>query len=168
MATTSPTKSSEAAAEAGAIVVIDALDEVARAKSAGVRTVLVRVTPGIDAETHRAVQTAHARIEVRARRRRRARGGQGRALAPGLDVAGLHVHIGSQLTRSAESLLAVERLANVAAHCREELGWTPRVFDLGGGLAVRHSLNETVPQRRRVRAGAALTSACALGRSRRV
>jgi diaminopimelate decarboxylase len=135
----------QAAAEAGAIVVIDALDEVARANSAGVRTVLVRVTPGIDAETHRAVQTAHveskfglvaddALAAVRD------------ALASGLDVAGLHVHIGSQLTRSAESLLAVERLARVAAHCREELGWTPRVFDLGGGLAVRHSLNETVPQ----------------------
>ena len=134
-----------AAAEAGTLVVIDALDEVARAKAAGVRTVLVRVTPGIDAETHRAIRTAHAESKfglvaddafaaVRD------------ALASGLDVAGLHVHIGSQLTQSKESLLAVERLANVAAHCRDELGWTPRLFDLGGGLAVRHSLNETVPR----------------------
>src|SRR6476646_9141361 len=135
----------QAAAEAGAIVVIDALDEVARATSAGVRNVLVRVTPGIDAETHRAVQTAHAESkfglvadDVLAAVRD--------ALASGLDVAGLHVHIGSPLTRSAESLVAVERLANVAAHCREELGWTPRLFDLGGGLAVRHSLDQEVPQ----------------------
>jgi diaminopimelate decarboxylase len=120
----------QAAAEAGALVVIDAL---------------VRVTPGIDAETHRAIRTAHAESKfglvagdaVAAVRD---------ALASTLDVAGLHVHIGSQLTRSAESLLAVERLANVAAHCREELGWTPRLFDLGGGLAVRHSLSESVPR----------------------
>jgi diaminopimelate decarboxylase len=135
----------QAAAEAGAIVVIDALDEVARAKAAGVRTVLVRVTPGIDAETHRAVQTAHAESKfglVAGDALAAVRD----ALASGLDVAGLHVHIGSQLTRSAESLLAVERLANVAAQCREELGWTPRVFDLGGGLAVRHSLSESVPR----------------------
>jgi diaminopimelate decarboxylase len=134
-----------AAAAAGALVVLDALDEAARAKAAGVETVLIRVTPGIEAETHRAIQTAHAESKfglvsddaVAAVRD---------ATSAGLDVAGLHVHIGSQLTRSAESLLAVERLADVALHCRAELGWAPRVFDLGGGLAVRHSLAENVPE----------------------
>ncbi|TML95983.1 MAG: diaminopimelate decarboxylase [Actinobacteria bacterium] len=133
-----------AAAAAGAFVVLDALDEAARARAAGVQTVLVRVTPGIEAETHRAIRTAHAESKfglvagdaVAAVRE---------ALAAGLDVAGLHVHIGSQLTRAAESLLAVERLVDVAMRCREELGWSPRVFDLGGGLAVRHSLADTVP-----------------------
>jgi len=135
----------QAAAEAGALVVIDALDEVARAKAAGVRTVLVRVTPGIDAETHRAIRTAHAESKF-GLVADDALAAVRDALASGLDVAGLHVHIGSQLTRSAESLLAVERLANVATRCRQELGWAPRLFDLGGGLAVRHSLNETVPQ----------------------
>jgi len=135
----------QAAAAAGALVVIDALDEVARAKAAGVRTVLVRLTPGIDAETHRAIQTAHAESKF-GLVADDALAAVRNALASGLDVAGLHVHIGSQLTRSAESLLAVERLADVATRCREELGWTPRLFDLGGGLAVRHSLNESVPQ----------------------
>jgi diaminopimelate decarboxylase len=128
-----------AAAAAGALVVLDALDEAARAQAAGVETVLVRLTPGIEAETHRAIQTAHAESKfglvaddtVAAVRAARSRG---------LDVAGLHVHIGSQLTRSAESLLAVERLVDVALRCRAELDWTPRMFDLGGGLAVRHSL----------------------------
>ena len=128
-----------AAAAAGALVVLDALDEAARAQAAGVETVLVRLTPGIEAETHRAIQTAHAESKfglvvddtVAAVRDARSRG---------LDVAGLHVHIGSQLTRSAESLLAVERLVDVALRCRAELDWAPRVFDLGGGLAVRHSL----------------------------
>jgi diaminopimelate decarboxylase len=128
-----------AAATAGALVVLDALDEAERAKAAGVETVLIRVTPAIEAETHRAIQTAHAESKfglaandaVAAVRDARARG---------LDVAGLHVHIGSQLTRSDESLLAVERLVDVAHHCQTELGWTARMFDLGGGLAVRHSL----------------------------
>ena len=48
-----------AAAEAGALVAIDALDEPARAAEAGVRRVLVRVTPGVDAETHEAIRTGH-------------------------------------------------------------------------------------------------------------
>ena len=48
-----------AAAEAGALVAIDALDEPARAAEAGVRRVLVRVTPGVEAETHEAIRTGH-------------------------------------------------------------------------------------------------------------
>src|SRR3954465_1222554 len=49
-----------AAAGAGALVVLDALDEVERAAGAGVRRVLVRLTPGIEAETHQSIQTAHS------------------------------------------------------------------------------------------------------------
>ena len=133
-----------AAAAAGAIVVLDSLDEVSRAKAAGVGSVLVRVTPGIEAETHEAIRTAHAESKfglapddaVEAVRR---------ALAAELDVLGLHVHIGSQLTRTSESLLAVERLVDVANRCHEEMAWAPRVFNLGGGLAIRHATAEEPP-----------------------
>ena len=48
-----------AAAAAGAAVVLDAPDEPERAAAAGVRRVLVRLTPGVDAHTHRAIRTAH-------------------------------------------------------------------------------------------------------------
>jgi diaminopimelate decarboxylase len=140
-------KSSEelqAAAAAGALVVLDALEEIPRAKAARVARVLVRLTPEIEAETHRAIRTAHAGSKfglvaddaitaVEA------------AAAAGLDVVGLHVHIGSQLTRTSESLLAVERLVDVAEHCRDELDWTPQVFNLGGGLGVRHNLEDALP-----------------------
>jgi diaminopimelate decarboxylase len=130
-----------AAAGAGALVALDALEEIERARAAKVRSVLIRLTPGIEAETHQAIRTAHAGSKfglapddaVRA---------VGEARAAGLDVAGLHVHIGSQLTRADESLLAVERLLDVARRCPD---WTPRIFDLGGGLGVRHSLDERVP-----------------------
>jgi diaminopimelate decarboxylase len=134
-----------AAATAGALVVLDSLEEAPRAAHAGVRTVLIRVTPAIEAQTHRAIQTAHAESKF-GLVADDALAAVRDALAAGLDVAGLHVHIGSQLTRSAESLLAVERLADVAHHCRQELGWTPRVFDLGGGLAVRHTLGDVLPE----------------------
>jgi diaminopimelate decarboxylase len=133
-----------AAASSGALVVLDSLEEVGRAKEAGAGTVLIRLTPGIEAETHHAIRTAHAESKF----------GLGAddavaavrdATRAGLDVAGLHVHIGSQLQRTSESLLAVERLVDVAEHCRDELGWTPRVFNLGGGLAVQYSLDAAVP-----------------------
>ena len=130
-----------AAAEEGALVVLDALEEVERAHAAGVRTVLIRLTPGIEAETHAAIRTAHAESKFGLQPDDAVRA-VSMARNAGLDVAGLHVHIGSQLTRADESVLAVERLVDVARRCE---GWTPRVFNIGGGLGVRHTLDEAVP-----------------------
>jgi diaminopimelate decarboxylase len=133
-----------AAAGAGALVVLDALEEILRAKGAGVRAVLVRLTPEIEADTHQAVRTAHAESKFGLVADDAITAVE-EARAVGLEVAGLHVHIGSQLVRSAESLLAVERLVDVAEHCRDKLDWTPSVFNLGGGLGVRHNVDEAVP-----------------------
>jgi diaminopimelate decarboxylase len=133
-----------AAAEAGALVVLDALEEVERAAAAGVRRVLVRVTPGVEAETHRSIQTAHSESKF-GLAPDGAVAAVGAALEAGLDADGLHVHIGSQLARVDESLVAVDRLVEVARRCSDELGWTPRLVDLGGGLGISHSRDEHVP-----------------------
>jgi diaminopimelate decarboxylase len=100
----------------------------------------VRLTPGVEAVTHRSIRTAHeeskfglapdaAELEVE------------RARRLGLAVEGVHVHVGSQLGRTDESVLALERLLAFL----EQLQWTPQVLDLGGGLGVRHNRNEQVP-----------------------
>jgi diaminopimelate decarboxylase len=130
-----------AAAQAGALVVLDASEEIERAGAAGVQTVLVRLTPGIEAETHESIRTAHARSKF-GLAPDEAVAAVGDARAAGLDVAGLHIHIGSQLKRADESVLAVARMVDVARRCAD---WTPRIFNLGGGLGVRHTLDESVP-----------------------
>jgi diaminopimelate decarboxylase len=130
-----------AAAAAGALVVLDALEEVERARATGVRTVLIRLTPGIEAETHHAIRTAHAESKF-GLSPDDAVAAVAAARAAGLDAAGLHVHIGSQLLRADESVLAVQRLVEVAGRCTD---WTPRVFNLGGGLGVRHTVAESAP-----------------------
>jgi diaminopimelate decarboxylase len=134
-----------AAAEAGvALVVLDSLEEVERAAAAGVARVLVRVTSGIEADTHESIRTgwhgskfglpaADALEAVR------------RALAAGLDVQGLHVHVGSQLLDATAAGMTVDWLAAFAASCRAELGWEPAIVDVGGGLGVRHVEDEDAP-----------------------
>jgi diaminopimelate decarboxylase len=125
------------AGDAGALVVLDSLDELDRARATGVTRFLVRVTPGIEADTHEAVKTAHH--------------GSKFGLPPEdalelvrrlPDCEGLHVHVGSQLMHFGASLMTVDWVAQFAARLRAELGWTPRVVDLGGGLGVRHVLEE--------------------------
>ena len=133
-----------AAAEAGALVALDALDEPARAAEAGVRRVLVRVTPGVETETHEAIRTGHrgskfgldadeALVAIAAAR------------AAGLEVEGLHVHVGSQLADGRAHLEAVAQLGEFATRCRDELDWTPALVDVGGGFGIRHVEDEPEP-----------------------
>ena len=146
----------EAAAE-GATVVLDAPDEAELATAAGVRRVLVRVTLGVDADTHEAIRTGHhgskfglppaqARVLIED------------ALGRGLDVLGLHVHIGSQLADFDAQAETIVRLASFAASCRDSLGWTPRIADLGGGFGIRHNLEERAPDAAALAAGAVETA----------
>jgi len=130
-----------AAADAGALVVLDALEEIERARAAGVRTTLIRLNPGVEAETHHAIRTAHSESKF-GLAPDEAVEAVGAARSAGLDLAGLHVHIGSQLTRADESVVGLERMLDVAERCS---GWEPRIFNIGGGLGVRHTLDETVP-----------------------
>ena len=125
------------AADAGALVVLDSLDELERARAAGAERFLVRVTPGIEADTHEAVKTAHH--------------GSKFGLPPDDAVElirrlpsceGLHVHVGSQLMHFGASLMTVDWVAQFAARLRAELSWTPRLIDLGGGLGVQHVVEE--------------------------
>jgi diaminopimelate decarboxylase len=131
----------QAAARGGALVVLDSLEEIARARNAGVDRVLVRLNPGVEADTHHAIRTAHEESKF-GLRPDDAVAAVASARAAGLAVAGLHVHIGSQLARVEESLVAVERLVEVARRCE---GWAPEVFNLGGGAGVRHNRTDAVP-----------------------
>jgi diaminopimelate decarboxylase len=133
-----------AAAAAGVTVVLDAEDEPARAAAAGVRRALVRLTPGVEAVTHRSIQTAHdeSKFGLPAEG---ALGVVAQARELGIDVAGVHFHVGSQLARVDESLLAVERLAAFCERARAELDWTPQVLDIGGGLGIRYTRDMEVP-----------------------
>jgi diaminopimelate decarboxylase len=134
-----------AAAEAGAgLVVLDSLDEVGRAAEAGVRRVLVRVTSGIEADTHEAIRTGHHGSKF-GLPPAAARAAVVQARHAGLDVAGLHVHVGSQLLDATAAGMTVDWLAAFAASCRAELDWTPSVVDVGGGLGVRHVPGEDAP-----------------------
>ena len=134
-----------AAAEADALVVLDALDEPARAAAAGVRRVLVRVTPGVDAETHEAIRTGHhgSKFGLDADEALDAVATRARA---GLDVEGLHVHVGSQLAdvqrapgRRSRCSPSSPRAAATSSTGR------PRVVDVGGGFGIRHVEDEPEP-----------------------
>jgi len=145
------------AAEIGAPVVLDAPDEAALAAAAGVGHVLVRVTLGVDADTHEAIRTGHHGSKF-GLPPDQARAVLAEALDRGLDVLGVHVHVGSQLEDFDAQAETIVRLASFVASCRDELGWTAQVADLGGGFGIRHHPADDVPEAADLAASAATTA----------
>ena len=119
-------------------VVVDNFDDIDRLERlvTGEQAVLVRLIPGIRAETHAAVATGHEGSKfglspADARRAVERLRGSDR-----LRIDGIHVHVGSQI-------LDAEPLAR-AAEAAAALGDFD-VYDLGGGLGVRYTYTEHPP-----------------------
>jgi diaminopimelate decarboxylase len=123
-----------AAAEAHAgYVVLDSVEELERARAAGIERMLVRITPGIEADTHESIRTGHVGSKFGV--------SPDEAADLAAQVDGLHVHVGSQLL----ALAAVRETVAWLNRFLEETGWAPRVANLGGGLGVPTEPGETAP-----------------------
>jgi diaminopimelate decarboxylase len=134
-----------AAAEADAwLVVMDEPGEVERCVDAGVKRVLLRITPGVEADTHEKIRTGQAGSKFGVAPEE-APAIVERAQAAGLELLGLHVHLGSQVTDTDATRSAVEKLAELCVDARAQLDWTPAIVNLGGGLGIRYVLDEPEP-----------------------
>lgn len=122
---------------------LQALSEVAQ--GLGVRApVAVRVNPDVDAHTHEKISTGRKEdkfgIPI-------GRASEVYALAqslPGIEVVGIDVHIGSQLTDLAPFEAAFTKLADLTRQLRAE-GHDIRRLDLGGGLGIPYSRSNQAP-----------------------
>jgi diaminopimelate decarboxylase len=137
------------AADAGVgRVVVDSFDELDRLGTARMRTkLLVRVTPGVEAHTHDFVRTGQEDSkfgftlgnEVALQAVNRAHE------VPGCELVGLHCHIGSQIFELSAFDLAIQRLAHFARACLDRADVAIRELNLGGGLGIAHTDEETTP-----------------------
>ncbi len=126
------------------IVTIDQAAEVPRAalaaREAGrVQDVLVRVIPGVEADTHEAIATGHAESKFGVPLAQVLDVVGAVAATPGLRLAGLHAHIGSQILDMAPYLQEVETMVELAARVFRELGVAVEVLDLGGGFGIAYT-----------------------------
>jgi diaminopimelate decarboxylase len=115
-------------------IVVDSFDEIERLRGRPQR-VLLRVTPGIEASTHSYIQTGQVdskfgfAVEDVPRAVDACR-------EAGLELCGLHAHIGSQIFE----LGAFERIADVLS----SLGEWP-LLNLGGGLGIAYTAADEPP-----------------------
>jgi diaminopimelate decarboxylase len=122
---------------------LELLSEVA--KRVGQRaTVSIRVNPDVDAKTHHKISTGKAEDKFGISYKRAREVYARAAELPAIDVAGIDMHIGSQITE----LEPFEKAFRLMAELTEELrtdGHNIRHVDLGGGLGVPYRGTNDVP-----------------------
>ncbi len=133
-------------------IVLDSFVEIERlaeitAASRGVgapQGVMIRVTAGVEAHTHEYIATAHEDQKFgfsitsgdafEAVRRVLA--------APGLELLGLHSHIGSQIFDSSGFEVAARRVLALHARVSSELSVVLPEMDLGGGFGIAYTTQD--------------------------
>ncbi|MGW0117850.1 diaminopimelate decarboxylase [Streptomyces sp. NPDC003327] len=141
----SPAELAEAVDHGVSLVVVDSDDEITRLSDIAARRgrrqpVLVRVTPGIEAHTHAHITTG---TDDQKFGFSLSSGSAHRAVsrivnAPGLELVGLHSHLGSQITRPDVFVTAADRLVALMADTARTHGVLLRRLDLGGGLGIAY------------------------------
>ena len=130
-------------------VVVDSFDELARierlvADGCPPPTVLLRVTPGVEAHTHEYIATgaddSKFGLTVSSGAAREA---ALHAVKSGaMHLAGFHCHIGSQIFALESFVLAAEVVSRLAAEVRDATGHLVEELNLGGGLAVPYTADD--------------------------
>lgn len=127
-------------------IVVDNVDELralsAQAQKRGIsQRILLRITPGIDPHTHKAVVTGN----IDSKFGNAIVTGQAMAIvkeaiaSAGVDLAGLHCHIGSQIFDIEPFADAAAIMTSFIANIKSECGYEIRELNLGGGLGVRYT-----------------------------
>ncbi|MFI9582276.1 diaminopimelate decarboxylase [Streptomyces sp. NPDC052236] len=127
-------------------IVLDSFQEIVRvahiAQSQGKRQrVQIRVTVGVEAHTHEFIATAHEDQKFGIA----LAGGEAaeavrRALSlDGLELIGIHSHIGSQIFDMAGFEVSARRVVQLLADVRDEHGIELPEIDLGGGLGIAYT-----------------------------
>jgi diaminopimelate decarboxylase len=132
------------------IIAIDShveIERVARIASNAkkIQSVIIRVTPGVEAHTHEFIATAH---EDQKFGFSLASGAAWRAIEElekhsSINLVGLHAHIGSQIFNEAGYEVAAERLLGLMAKFRDHYDTQLQHLDIGGGFGVAYLPEET-------------------------
>lgn len=123
---------------------IDLLGRLTAQRGTTVRA-LLRLNPGIDVHTHGKIATGiiDSKFGFPLWTDDAARAVQRARATPGIELAGYHCHLGSQLFDIDAPVLAVEKILEFAAAMCDRHGFSPAIVSPGGGLGIAYRDGDT-------------------------
>lgn len=106
--------------------------------------ITIRVNPDVDAKTHAKIATGKSENKFGVPIARAREVYAMAAALPGIEVIGIDVHIGSQLTDLEPFEMAYRKVADLTEQLRAD-GHTIRRLDLGGGLGIPYAHTNEAP-----------------------
>lgn len=143
----------EMAVESGvAYVCPDSLNEIellsAIAQDAGThQCVMLRCNPGVDPHTHRLISTGQedSKFGFNIKNGSAMEAVKKTISLPGLTLAGVHCHVGSQLLDPTPYVEAAQVMTQLIRQIADETGVTITLLDMGGGVGVRYLAEHNPP-----------------------
>ena len=106
--------------------------------------VAVRVNPGVDPETHHYISTGKHESKFGISIKRAFEVYREAKQRRGLQIRGVQMHIGSQITKTAPFVLAIQKMLPLVERVRALAPESLEFFDIGGGLGIKYR-NEKPP-----------------------
>jgi len=122
---------------------LDLISALAAARNMRAR-IAIRVNPDVDAGTHEKIATGKAENKFGISWQHAPKAYERAAQLPGIEIVGIDVHIGSQLTSLAPFEAAFRRVAEMVTALRGA-GHKINRLDLGGGLGIPYRGDNDVP-----------------------
>jgi diaminopimelate decarboxylase len=130
-------------------IIVDSFHEIERlaritAETGRTARVMVRVTAGVEAHTHEYIATAHEdqKFGFSISSGDAFAAAQQIGTTPGLELLGLHSHIGSQIFDTSGFEVATRRVLALHAQISDELGVVLPELDLGGGFGIAYTTQD--------------------------
>lgn len=104
-------------------------------------TVMLRIAPGISAHTHDYISTGQedSKFGFDLNSGQADQAVKQALSAEYLDLVGIHCHIGSQIFELNGFEMIVDKLVGVFARWQTELGFYPKIMNVGGGFGVKYT-----------------------------
>ncbi|PIE13741.1 MAG: diaminopimelate decarboxylase [Rhodobacterales bacterium] len=106
--------------------------------------IALRINPDVDAKTHEKISTGKSENKFGIPISRASQVYAEAARMKGIEVVGIDVHIGSQITDLAPYRAAYQKVAELTKTLRDQ-GHNIRRLDLGGGLGIPYERSNTAP-----------------------
>ena len=125
---------------------LDALDRLTRERGAA-QTVMLRITPGVDARTHVKTTTGlrDSKFGFPLPSGQAAAAVERTLAAPQLDLSGFHIHLGSPIYDLQPYRDGIATAAGFAAEMQQRHGYRWREFSPGGGFAIGYTDDRLPP-----------------------
>lgn len=108
--------------------------------------VLVRVLPGIEAHTHKFIQTGKLDSKFGIPIAQLSKAVRQIADSGSLEFIGLHAHIGSQIFKVKPFVVLAEKMSDLALELKKKTGQETRELNLGGGIGVAYTAADDPPE----------------------